>query len=176
MIIKSKKTQRRGVATVEMAFVAVLLFMFLFGIFEYCRLLYVLHVTSNAARDAARFASVHTSGGTMPGDPASISQTDLVSLLNTGQIGSITYGTGLCGSEGNIQAMSVNIFTVDPVALNQTPPVIQALSGSQWNTGTFGQNIAVQVTGTYQPLLPSLLFMPASVPFKVTVMVGTEAN
>ena len=51
-----------------MAFVSILLFMMLFGILEYCRLLYVLHLASNAARDAARFAAVHTGGPTMPSD------------------------------------------------------------------------------------------------------------
>jgi Flp pilus assembly protein TadG len=177
MIISRKnQKRRRGVATVEMAFVSIILFMFLFGLFEYCRLLFVLNVTTNAARDTARFAAVHTGGGTMPGDATSYSQADLVSLMNTGQIGGITYGTGMCGMQGNISGMTVTVFTVDPVALAQTPAVVQPLAGSTWNSGSFGQNIAVNVIGTYQPVTPTLLYMPASVPFSVTVMVSTEAN
>jgi hypothetical protein len=176
MIIRNANRRRRGVAAVEMAFVSILLLLFLFGIFEYCRLLFVLNLTENAARDAARFAAVHTGGGTMPGDPISFSQSDLVNLVQTGQISGITYGTGMCGMAGNISGMTVTVFTVDPVALAQTPPVVQPLSGSSWNSASFSQNIAVQVTGTYQPVLPSLLFMNASVPFSITVMVSSEAN
>ena len=52
-----------GATTVEFAFVAVLLFLMLFGILEYGRFLFVYHLTTNAARDAARFAVVQTSGG-----------------------------------------------------------------------------------------------------------------
>jgi Flp pilus assembly protein TadG len=176
MRIKPSGNQRRGSAIVETALVAVVLFMVVFGIFEYCRLLYVLQVTRNAARDTARFAAVHTSGGTMPGDASSFSQTDLVNLVNTGKIGSVKYGTGLCGSDTNIVAKNVTIFTVDPAGLNQTPPVIQPLSGSQWNTAAFGQFIAVKVEGKYRPVLPSLLFMQSEMDFTVVVMVNSEAN
>jgi Flp pilus assembly protein TadG len=176
MIIRNTRRERRGASTVEMAFVSILLFMFLFGLLEYCRLLFVLSVTKNAARDTARFAAVHTGGGTMPGDPTSFSQSDLVNLMNTGQIGGNTYGTGMCGMGGNIQGMTVNIFTVDPVALAQTPAVVQQLAGSTWDSGSFTQSIAVQVTGTYQPVLPSLLFMSSGVPFSITVMCASEAN
>jgi Flp pilus assembly protein TadG len=176
MICNRGRSRRRGATTVEMAFVSILLFLFLFGIFEYCRLLFVMHVTQNAARDTARFAAVHTSGGTMPGDPATISQSDLINLMNTGQIGTTVFGSGMCGMQGNIQGMTVTVFTVDPVALAQTPPVIQPLAGSDWTTGSFGQNIAVQITGNYQPVLPSLLFMNSSIPIQITVMVSTEAN
>ena len=163
-------------ATVEMALVSILLFLFLFGIFEYCRLLFVLHLTENAARDAARFAAVHTSGGTMAGDPTTISQSDLQNLCKTGQLQGITYGTGLCGMDGNITGLTVTVFTVDPVALAQSPAVIQALSGSTWDSAAFSQNIAVQITGTYQPVVPSLLFMSSGVPFSVTVMCSSEGN
>jgi Flp pilus assembly protein TadG len=176
MIIRKRSCERRGVTTVEMAFVSILLLMFLFGLFEYCRLLFVLSVTKNAARDTARFAATHTGGGTMAGDPTSFSESDLVNLMNTGQISGITYGTGMAGMQANIQGMTVNIFTVDPTALNQTPPVVQQLSGSSWNSASFTQNIAVQVTGTYQPVVPSLLFMSSGVPFSITVMCASEAN
>ena len=53
---------------------SILLFMMLFGIFEYGRFLFMYHLTNNAARDAARFAVVHTGGATMAGDPATITR------------------------------------------------------------------------------------------------------
>jgi Flp pilus assembly protein TadG len=159
-----------------MALTMTILFMVLFGIFEYCRLLYVLQVTRNAARDAGRFAAVHTSGGTMPGDAVSFTHADLVNLVNTGKIGSVKYGTGLCGSDTNIVAKNVTIFTVDPAGLNQTPSVVRPLTGTTWTSAGFGQFIGVRVQGTYKPILPSLLFMQANMNFDVVVVVHSEAN
>jgi Flp pilus assembly protein TadG len=173
---KEGRQRRRGVATVEMALVSILLFLFLFGIFEYCRLLFTLHVAQNAAHDAARFAAVHTGGGTMAGDPATFASTDIVNIATTGQTQGITYGSGMCGMQGNLQNFTVNVFTVDPVALAQTPAVVQALAGSQWNSAAFDGNIAVQITGNYQPVMPSLLFMGSSIPVTVTVMFSSEGN
>ena len=83
MILRHTDTKRHGASVVEMAFVSVLLFLMLFGIFEYCTLLYVMHVANNAARDTVRFAVVHTSGGTMPGDPTTFSSTDIVNIATT---------------------------------------------------------------------------------------------
>ena len=64
MRIPQKNPKRKGVSTVELSVVSILLFMTLFGIFEYCRLLYVTHVANNAARDTVRYAVVHTGGVT----------------------------------------------------------------------------------------------------------------
>jgi len=176
IILQTKTGKRRGAAAVEMAFVSVLLFMMLFGIFEYGRLLYVMHVANNAARDTARFAVVHTSGGTMPGEPATIATSDLINICLTGQLGSLVEGSGMCGMDRNIQNFAVSIFAVDPAGLAQTPPVIQPMPNSSWSDAGFCQNIAVQITGNYQPVLPSLLFMNSTIPIQITVMSTSEAN
>ena len=58
MLIKQTGRQRRrGADVVEMLFVALILLMFLFGLFEYCRLLFMMNIVANAARDTARFAA-----------------------------------------------------------------------------------------------------------------------
>jgi Flp pilus assembly protein TadG len=176
LIHQLARRSRRGVAVVEMMFVSLILLLFLFGIFEYCRLLFILHVAQNAAHDAARFAAIHTNGGTMPGDPTSIGSADIVNIATTGTTQGVTYGTGMCGMQGNLQGFAVTVFTVDPVALAQTPAVVQQLAGSSWNSATFTENIAVQITGNYQPVVPSLLFMGSSVPITVTVMFMSEGN
>lgn len=177
MIVRKAITpKRRGATVVEMTIVCILLFMFLFGIFEYCRLLFMLHITNNAARDAARFAIVHTSGGTMPGDPTTISEADLISIVRTGQIGTQVFGSGMCGMEGNIDGLAVDVFLVDPAGLAQNPPVIQEWVGKQWTDAGFGQKIAIRVTGSYRPVTPGLLFMNPSIQFQVTVMASSEAN
>src|SRR5262245_30421189 len=159
MMQRKRNAKRRGAAVVEMAFVSILLFMMLFGIFEYCRLLYVLHIANNAARDTVRFAVVHTNGGNMAGEPTTITRANLITMVETGQLGTIVVGAGMAGMEKNIENCTIDIFTVDPAGLNQNPPVIQPLPNSDWNSAAFNQRIAVRISGDYRPVLPSLLFM-----------------
>src|SRR6476619_2177365 len=105
IIRKHAGKYRRGATAVEFGFVSILLFMALFGIFEYCRLLYVLHVANNAARDAARFAVVHTQGGgAMPGEPTTISYADLDQLVRTGTTtGGYAAGSGMGGMDKSLE-------------------------------------------------------------------------
>lgn len=172
----ARNRRRNGATTVELAVVSILLFMMLFGILEYCRLLYVMHVAHNAARDAARFAVVHTSGGTMPGEPTSISASDLDTIVHTGQLGSLTVGSGMGGMEKNIENLTIEIFAVDADALRQTPSVVRPQAGTSWNNAVFSQKIAVRIKGDYRPVLPTLLIMNSSIPIQITVMSSSEAN
>lgn len=52
---------RRGATLVEAAFVLPIFLLFVFGVFEYGRYLLVLQVSTNAAREGARWAAVHGS-------------------------------------------------------------------------------------------------------------------
>jgi len=174
---RRRRQQRRGATSVEMAFVALVLFMLIFGIFEYCRFLFMLHLTNNAARDAVRYAVVHTSGGTLPGDPLTISDSDIISIARTGMIGTQSVGSGLAGMDANIEGLNISVFAVDMAALSQSPPVIQPdPSNPNWTSAGFGQMIAVRMTGNYRPALPSLFWLSNTIPFQVTVMYGSEGN
>src|SRR4029077_20340838 len=51
---------RPAAALVETAAVVIVFLLFLFGIFEYCRLIYVQQMVENAAREGARYAIVNT--------------------------------------------------------------------------------------------------------------------
>jgi hypothetical protein len=53
---RSRRKNRRGAAVVEFAFVAPLLFMLIFGIIEFGRLLMVQQILTNASREGARRA------------------------------------------------------------------------------------------------------------------------
>src|SRR6478752_6941725 len=94
MLLQPKAGRRAGATTVEFAFVAALLFLMLFGILEYGRFLFVYHLTTNAARDAARFAVVRTSGGvtlteadgTQIAEPASVSTAEVVGGWGGGDV------------------------------------------------------------------------------------------
>jgi len=176
MILRNRTRQRPGATVVEFYVVSILFFMMLFGIFEYCRLLYVMHVANNAARDAVRFAVVHTNGGTMPGEPTSISLSDLDAIVRTGQLGTLTVGSGLGGMDQNIEDLVIAIFAVDSTGLSQNPPIVQAATSGIWSDAEFSQKIGIRITGNYRPVLPSLLFMNSTIPIQITVLASSEAN
>lgn len=149
---------------VETALVMAIALLFIFGILEYGRYLMVLHTTNNAAREGARYAVVHT------GDGTTLSQ--VVAVVNT----------KMASVNAQMQNYNVNVFTADPSGIYNSsgtaiyPPNIVALSGSSWNSAAYGCPIVVQVTGTYNPILPSFLFLNSNLSIKATAMMNSEAN
>jgi Flp pilus assembly protein TadG len=158
-------TRRRGATLVEAAFVIVVALMFLYGIIEYARYLMVLHIANNAAREGARYAVVHTGDGT--------TQAQVVGVVTD----------KMSGVDAQIQGYNVTVFTVDPAGIYNTttntynyPPTLRQLAGSNWNDAQFGGGIAVQITGTYNPILPTFLLTSANLPVTVTAVMSSEAN
>ena len=176
MRIHPSSRKRGGATTVEFSFVAILLFLMLFGIFEYGRFLFVYHLTVNAARDAARFAVVHTGGGTMPGEPASITTADVIEVWKSGSFNGQSYGTGMCGMENQITGYVVDVWAIPDTALYASPQDLDPTSKPAWNTATFHQQIAIRITGTYKPVVPNLIGLSSNVPFTVIVLMSSEAN
>jgi Flp pilus assembly protein TadG len=175
-----KRTRRSGATTVEFAVVSLLVFTFLFAIFEYGRFLFMYHITTNAARDAARFAVVRTGGGTLAPDNtselATITVADVQGVMTTGLYNSKRYGTGMNGMEHNIVGYTVDVYAVSNANLYATPPNLSPTGAPAWTTAAFHQKIAVRVTGSYKPILPSLIGMSSSMPFQVIALAGSEAN
>ena len=171
-----RRGRRPGAATVEFAFVAILLFLLLFGIFEYARFLFVYHAAENAARDGARFAAVHTSGGTMAGEPAVVTTADVQEVVRTGMFNGRAYGSGLFGADGHITGYACDVYSVTPVHLAASPPNVEPANKPAWNAAGFQDKIVVRISGSYQPVVPRLLGMGSSVEFKVTAMAASEGN
>ena len=176
MLIRHPRQRRDGATSVEFAIVAVLLFMLLFGIFEYARFLFVYHLATNATRDAARFAAVHTGGGTMPNEPIAVTAADVAEVWRSGLFAGRQCGTGMCGAEGQLTNYTVDVYAVPDSALYATPADLDPAGKPAWNGATFHQQIAVRVTAIYRPALPSLLGLGSDVPFTITVLVGSEGN
>ena len=64
MLFRSQsETQRRAAAVVETAAVMIVFLILLFGVLEYCRFFFMRELISNAAREGARYAVVHTYDG-----------------------------------------------------------------------------------------------------------------
>jgi hypothetical protein len=133
-------------------------------------------MATNAARDAARFAVVHTSGGTMPGEPATVTTADVQEVWRSGMFNNTMYGSGMVGMENQISGYTVNVFAVPDASLYATPPDVSAAGKPAWNSAGFHQQIAVQVTGTYKPVIANLIGLNSNVPFSITVLMASEAN
>lgn len=176
MTLHQRNRKRNGATTVEFAMVSILLFVLLFGILEYARFLFMYHLTMNAARDGARFACVHTGGGTMSGEPATITVDDVKEIVRTGMFNSNRYGTGMCGMEGQLEGYTCDVYSVTTAQLTATPPNLDPLGKPAWNAAGFQEKIVVRVSGTYRPVVPSLIGLSSTIPFTVTVLMSSEAN
>ena len=154
---------------VETAVVLTVFLLFIFGIFEYCRFLFMLQVTTNAAREGARYASVNVDKpSNFPDTPYNDGVTTFIPIK--------TYvDVHMGGARQQLVGYAVTVFPCDPVQINQAPPVIATKPGATaWNDASFGERIAVRVTGTFMPLLPEFLLMGNTIPINVVVTMGSE--
>jgi hypothetical protein len=180
-----RRTRRRGMTLVESALVMSVFLMLLFGMFEYCRFLMVLHVSSNAARDGARYAVVNAD---KPDTFFNTDYTDGGGRTFRSVQGYTTDRMG--GIQHNIEGFRVAVYAVDPLGLEQNPPVVRPKTKTTgtypdpfnpadtntmpWNAAGFTEKLAVTIDGTYRPFLPTFLFMPSTIPVRTTAIMGSE--
>jgi Flp pilus assembly protein TadG len=148
---KPIRESHRGTALVEFAFVVVVLVLVMFGIIEYARFLFLFQVADNAAREGARYAVVHTGDGT--------TKQQVIDEVNARMA---TRQKEIVG------------YTVDVYAVN--PDTGAEITGTAWNETSFGNSIAVRITGKYRPNLPTLLKMSPEIDLKIVSMMSSEAN
>jgi Flp pilus assembly protein TadG len=161
--------RREGLTVVEAALVMGVFLMLLFGLFEYCRFLMVLHVANNAARDGARYAVVNG------GRPDTFDATDYTDPAGTVYPSVTRYTNARMGGIHKTMAdYRVEVFACDPAALGQTPPVVRQKPGATWNQAAFGERVAVRITGKYRPITPVLLVMPDEVEVRAVAVMGSE--
>jgi Flp pilus assembly protein TadG len=166
----SQPARRRGATTVETAVVISIALLFIFGILEYARLLYFLHVADNAAREGARYAVVHTGDGTIAG-----TATDTPVFDGTGRFLSptttvaavVNYSMGT--AKANLTGYTVTVYNADPVT--------GAVAAGKWTDAPFGGAVGVQVSGTYRFILPSFLgFAAPTMSMQIKSTMTSEAN
>src|SRR5436305_2616272 len=106
MLVRRKPTRaRRGATLVESALVLAIFLALLFGLFEYCRFLFVLHVANNAARDGARYAVVNVN------KPTNFDTTDYTDSSGTVYPNIQKYTTTkMCGLDKQLGGYAVNVF------------------------------------------------------------------
>jgi Flp pilus assembly protein TadG len=173
---------------VESALVLSVFCLLLFGAFEYCRFLYVLHITNNSARDGARYAVVNMD------KPANFDTTNYTDASGTTYQSIQNYTTArMAGTQKQLNGYQVAVFAVDPAGQALSPPVVRPKTKSTsnpkvypdpfnasdsnkvpWNQASFTEGVAVMIDGSYTPVLPALMFMSSSFKVTVTSVAGSE--
>jgi Flp pilus assembly protein TadG len=149
--LSQPRQPRRAATIVETALVVSVAFLFLFGICEYARFVYLNQVMFNAAQMGARYAAAHTGDGT-----------------TTAQVTAVVTNA-MAGLDQQVSNFAININYVND-SNGQT------VSGSTWNQAPFGSPILVSVSCNYQPILPSFLQTQTTIPLVANAMMTSEAN
>jgi Flp pilus assembly protein TadG len=147
LLSRTEKKDRRAAAAVETALVLSAFVLFVFGIYEFGRLLFMKELLDNAAREGARLAVVNT--GTL----ATVDiQKEVTNVMG--------------GMQNQLQNVQTKVFLSDAGGNNI----------GAWTDAKFGQYIAVQVSGDYRPVLPSLLFLKATVHLQGQALMCAESD
>lgn len=181
----ARRPARRGAAMVETALVLSVLMLLLFAIFEYGRFLLVLHVTNNAARDAARYAVVN---GNCPPDQVAATRTAILNYAKA----------RMGGTDKQLQNFKVAVYPCDQSGFSSNPPQVVPktltagtpadpfndadTNNPAWNAAVFTERVAVTIKGTYKPAVPTginlgwfnLQIFPKQVEINITAVMGSE--
>ena len=144
----SRPRARHGAAAVETAAVMIVFSLFLFGILEYCRLIYVQQIVQNAAREGARYAIVNSYNPTVVSD----TQAQVLKFMG--------------GLDKSLPNYSCQVYAADVSGNN--------IGGPQ--NVPFGQYICCDISLTYSPILPSFLFLNQTMTMRSKCCMGSEAN
>jgi Flp pilus assembly protein TadG len=166
----SNNRPRRGATLVETALVLPVVLMMLFGIFEYGRFMFLYTTATNAVRDGARYAAVRT------GSTTSTTTADVVTVVNN----------KMGGLNGTLGDYKVEVYFADPAKLALTTPEIDVhpsykpynASANSWKETSYGDKIAVVMTGDYRPTMAQLLALGNNTVFKLRVisLMTSEGN
>jgi Flp pilus assembly protein TadG len=131
MIITNPKTRRRGATLVELTFVVLIFCMLMFGIMEYCLIIYTSNLVENAAREGTRYAVVNASDATVVSDTQAYAK----SLMG--------------GLDMTMTGYTCNVYLADSNGND-----IGSAAGAQ-----FGQYICCDISINYVPVTPGLIFL-----------------
>lgn len=141
--------RRRGAAAVEAALTIGACLIFMFAIFEYGRFVMMRHLLDNAAREGARVAVI--SPGWVPPETATAGVESTIATYLAGQ---------------PFEALAIQLYKCDDAGTNI----------GAWTDAPFGNNIAVDVSANYRPILPTFGFLPDPVTLRAKVVMRSEAN
>lgn len=137
---------RRAATAVELTAALLVLLVLMFAVVEFARFIMVRNLVDNAAREGARLA--------VSGD-STLTTTNIDAAVTSALVGQ------------PLQNVSVQVYQVDPTSGANLGP---------WTSAGVGATVAVQVSGTYQPILPGWNYLPNSVTLTATVDMESEGN
>jgi Flp pilus assembly protein TadG len=120
----------------------------LLGIYEYSRFIMLRQLLDSAVREGARYAVVHTYDKTAKDVQDRVFQ-------------------ALARQDSQLKNVTVQVFRADPVTGANLGP---------WTDASFGECIAVQITGDYSPLVPTFLCLAKTMPLQAIAIMYSEAN
>src|SRR5688500_15994169 len=124
--------ERRGVAAVEFALVAIPFVLFVFGTLEFGRVIMMKHLLTNAAREGARLASLNTD---VNGDDGNMTTSEIKAEITAALAGQL-----------------LRDLDIDIRHLEGGP--------TSWATdASFQHRIAVEIEGQCEPMTPLLYLM-----------------
>jgi Flp pilus assembly protein TadG len=150
-----RTSKRRGGATVvEAAVLLPLVILFLLGILEYGRYVMTLQVLTNAAREGAHYALAHTEPVTIQGVTYGNSTSDVINVVNQ-------YSGGQ-----QLTGQTIQVYESDAFGNNL----------GTWINAAAGELICVRITGTYNFVVPQMLYLPSSIPVTAQAVMRSEGN
>jgi Flp pilus assembly protein TadG len=148
--------QRRAAVVVETAFVVLILFAFLYAVFEYGRVIMMRQIIDNAARAGARTAVVEATSY-LSSTSANSSVQSAVTQALAGQ---------------SLQNLNIQVYLSD----------VNGNNIGDWTTASFGEYVVVQIDADLPLLFPLFKFLPnnggSTNSFHLTTksMMRSEAN
>lgn len=151
---------RKGAVAVEFAMASVLFFLFLFGIIEYGRFVFMYNLLENATREGCRFAVVNTNlEPTPPDTPTDVVKRETEKYLST--------------AKDTYQNLSIVItaYVGQPgfgETLGQARPT--------WTDARVNDLIQVRSQADFKPILPQFLLMGNTIQLNCVAAMYSEAN
>lgn len=146
--------RRTGAVLVEAGLVLPLVLLFFLGIMEFGRYFMTVQIFNNAARVGAEYASKHTNPVVLGGVTYGNATSDVQNAVNSVLAGQ------------HLQGQSITAFASDQSGNN----------GGTWTSAEAGEYVCVQVSGTYQFIVPKLLFLPSTLSMTFKSVMGSEGN
>jgi hypothetical protein len=169
---------------VEFAVVAPVVFMFIFGIFEYCRYGFYRNVMENAVREGARFATMTTNSTSANPtyDVQNVVATKLMGVPTA--YGVPTWvGVGPAANGGIWMQLGNPVITVAKVnpATGQfedgsVPAKVVGSAAAPFTNAGFGDGVYVNLSANYLAVIGNFVRMPTSFPIGVTSIMMSEGN
>jgi len=181
---------------VEAALISVITIAVMFAIFEFGRFFMLRQICTNAVREGARFASVHTNDRNTTQVQYQVIQacagnppTTFGMLVQLRQHGSLTNPFQI---SPNSNSSDIDVYrcntAVPPIPMRRVAGVETFPANwwdADWTQAGFGDRIAVRLRATYRPLVPTSIgipglytipIIPDPINLNITTAIASEAN